>query len=212
MPFKACSKEIMRDYTKNNPAEMERRQKIAAARTIHGHCVMPTGSPEFRTFTSWVMLRQRCTDVNSDDYKRYGARGITFCERWSDYNNFLSDVGLAPENRTIDRIDNDKNYEPGNVRWSTKKEQANNRRSNHLITINGETRTLSEWADISGITSSTIRARIKYNGGVVDEETILLRAKRTESIEDRRKRIDLAAAEMRAKNLKSQVAKEPKIA
>lgn len=82
------------------------------------------------TYVSWQRLRQRCTDPNYPDWPRYGGRGIKVCDRWLDsFENFLADMGERPKGLSIDRIDNDGNYEPGNCKWSTASEQAKNRRS-----------------------------------------------------------------------------------
>lgn len=81
-------------------------------------------------------MRQRCCDPNFSDYPKYGARGITVCARWLEsFENFLADMGLRPAGRSIDRIDNDGNYEPGNCKWSTPKEQTANRRPMRRRTV-----------------------------------------------------------------------------
>lgn len=86
-------------------------------------------------YSAWNQIHQRCKNPNSKAYKNYGGRGITVCERWNDFVNFLADVGKRPHpSLSIDRINNNGNYEPGNVHWATAKEQANNRRQ-HAVKI-----------------------------------------------------------------------------
>lgn len=121
-----------------------------------------TKTPEFR---AWTGMIQRCYNANHSAHPRYGGRGIKVCDRWVDsFENFFEDMGARPRKGTLDRIDNNGDYTPENCRWATRKDQANNRSSNHLITACGETKTISEWAKALGTSDSTIRNRIRVLG------------------------------------------------
>jgi hypothetical protein len=95
------------------------------ANATHGHA---SNKSRTRTYRAWTSMLSRCRRPGDASYLRYGGRGITVCERWELFENFLEDIGEAPPGLTLDRIDNDGNYEPGNCKWSTWKEQAANRR------------------------------------------------------------------------------------
>lgn len=100
----------------------------------------------------WQQMKQRCRCVTNSAYASYGGRGIKFCERWDNFLNFVADMGPRPSpQHSIDRINNDGNYEPGNCRWATRKEQANNRRSSRRLTHAGRNLTLAQWADELGM-------------------------------------------------------------
>lgn len=124
---------------------------------IHGR----SRTPEY---FAWRSMKQRCSDPAVENYYRYGGRGIRVCEQWNgpeSFEAFLSDVGLRPSSsHTLERIDNNGNYEPGNVRWATAKENARNRSDNRLITFRGETLTLVEWSEKTGIKQATLTSRI----------------------------------------------------
>ena len=117
---------------------------------------------QYRLYRIWQMMRQRCNNKNAENYKYYGGRGICVCNEWeNDFSLFAlwSFANGYNDNLTIDRIESNGNYEPSNCRWISKKEQTNNRSSNTKYTYDGETHTLSEWADIYKINKETFYTR-----------------------------------------------------
>lgn len=117
-----------------------------------------------RLFSIWLHMRNRCSNQKDKNFYNYGGRGIAVCDEWQ--NDFLAfyDWAMAngyKDNLTIERIDNNGNYEPANCRWATKKEQANNTRKNHLFTYGGKTQTISQWAEEYGIKPNTLLYRIR---------------------------------------------------
>jgi hypothetical protein len=117
-----------------------------------------------RVYTSWCLMKGRCSNPKSPDYPRYGGRGIKVCERWKDFRDFLADMGEPPEGMSIERVDNSKGYAPSNCVWATATEQAFNRRSNRLLTIDSITKPMSLWADEYSIPGATLRQRITVYG------------------------------------------------
>jgi len=108
----------------------------------------------------YEMLR-RCNQEHHPQHKNYGGRGIKVCDRWAgSFESFYADMGPRPDGTTLDRIEVDGNYEPGNCRWATPAQQANNRRSNRYVEAFGETLTVSEWSARKGIASATIIRRL----------------------------------------------------
>ena len=120
-------------------------------------------------YGSYRSMMDRCYREKNCNYNRYGARGIEVCEEWHNIENFEKWVEANPyfEGATIDRIDVNGNYEPSNCRWSTMKKQCNNRSNTLYITYNGETHTISEWAEITGINRSTLNNRY-YKGWTIE--------------------------------------------
>lgn len=129
----------------------------------HGHTCNNQRSKEWRT---WNAMIRRCTYESMDDYDRYGGRGISICPQWRhSFETFLHDVGSAPSAKhSIDRIDNDGNYEPSNIRWATNSEQIKNSRKARLITFQGQTMNIGDWAKETGINRQTIQMRIDHRG------------------------------------------------
>lgn len=117
----------------------------------------------------WLRMKQRCVNKNLECYKNYGGRGITVCDDWK--NDFMSFYSWSMQNGykndlSIDRIDNNGNYEPSNCRWADRKTQARNTRSNRLITYNGQTHCISEWAEILNISKTILQDRISQNWSI----------------------------------------------
>lgn len=138
------------------------KERIMEAKVTHGMSYSNV-YPEYRN------MKSRCYDENAHNYKWYGGRGIKMCDRWKDdIHDFYNDVSKLPhfgeKGYTLDRIDNDGDYEPGNVRWATNSEQCNNRSSNLLYEYDGKTRTLKEISDITGIPYKTLHKRIRVLG------------------------------------------------
>lgn len=135
-------------------------KELAVSRATHG----ASGSSEYK---AWHAMIERCTTPSHHKWHRYGARGISVCERWMSYENFLLDMGPRHKGLTIDRKDNDGNYEPENCRWATQMQQGSNRSNNRIVALGGESLTISEAARRVGINLSTIRNRIR-SGWTVD--------------------------------------------
>lgn len=108
------------------------------------------------------MLR-RCEDSKNKAFHYYGGRvpPITVCERWHSFESFLADMGRSSPGMTLERKNNAGNYEPGNCKWVTRKEQANNRRNNRLLTFDGKTRTIAQWSEELNLSSKTIFSRLR---------------------------------------------------
>lgn len=150
------------------------------------------GKRQTRLYNTWVRLRDRCRNPKNKSYQNYGGRGITYCKEWERFEIFYEWAmsNGYKDGLTIERIDNSKGYCPENCRWATIKEQARNRRTNHLLTYKGETKTITEWAEQYNMPPLTLRARVtRYHWPVekaietpVDKEKSLRRRKTTQRL------------------------------
>jgi len=135
-------------------------------------------TPEYKV---WLGMKYRCLNPKAPNYVNYGGRGITVCQEWIEsFQAFYDHIGPRPSDKhSIDRIDNEGNYEPGNVRWALSVQQQRNLRSNTLYEINGVTKCLSEWAEQYGISYDTFLQRVtKFNWDVVKALTTPIRPKK----------------------------------
>lgn len=125
-----------------------------------------------RAYISWLHMRKRCYDASIKEYSRYGARGITVCDRWNNsFENFFKDMGERPKGYTIERIDNDGNYEPGNCRWANRKEQARNTSRNIFVSFNEKRMVLIDCCKELGIPMNVITNK-KKTEGISYQETV----------------------------------------
>ncbi len=115
-------------------------------------------------YYSWGNMKARCLNPSHKFYESYGGRGIKVCERWMTFANFLEDMGTRPTGTTLDRKDNDGDYEPANCRWATPKQQARNTRSSRLFTLDGETLCATEWEERLGLGHNGVLNRIDKLG------------------------------------------------
>ncbi len=135
----------------------EKMQKIGQDNKVHGHG-LHGGSPTYR---SWKAMLERCLKPSGKDWPRYGGRGISVHKPWQQtFEAFLADMGPQPKSQTLDRYDNDGDYNPNNCRWASRKEQANNRSSNISITRDGECLTVAEWSSRLGLDPHLVYRRL----------------------------------------------------
>lgn len=133
--------------------------------TRHGHTRNYTDSATYR---AWVNMNSRCRYSYVRSYHRYGGRGITVCERWLGFKNFLADMGEKPPGMTLERVNTDGNYEPGNCRWATVHDQSRNKCTNVWVSFNGSRMIAADVARLHGIDNKTFNRRI-YRGLSAEE-------------------------------------------
>ena len=115
------------------------------------------------TYNSWKNMIQRCNNPNAKNYNNYGGRGITVCSEWTDFSRFLEDMGEKPNGCSIERKNNNEGYCPENCIWASKKEQANNRRGNILIDLNGVRYTVAQFAERFHLNAQQLYAKLNKN-------------------------------------------------
>lgn len=150
------------------------------AATTHGFTKGSTqGERRPPEYEAWGNMIQRCTNSKRAEFENYGGRGITVCERWAAFENFYSDMGPRPSSRhSIDRIDNDGNYEPGNVRWATKSEQSRNQRRSRIVTVEGKKTHISDVAERYGMPNKTTYMRVVGLGWSIEDAVVIPVAKK----------------------------------
>ncbi len=143
------------------------RERMAVTSRRHGH---QSGGKQSPTYKSWRNMLNRCNNAKHPSYRNYGGKGIAVCETWTSFDVFLADMGVRPDGETLDRIKSDAGYSKENCRWCSMKEQANNRSNNHFLELNGERRTVAQWAEHLGIKVGTIAGRL--HRGATDEQAL----------------------------------------
>ena len=119
------------------------------------------GSSKTAEYSIWSQMRDRCSNADNKNWKHYGGRGITVCERWCRFENFIADMGPRPSPKhSIERGNNNGNYEPGNCRWIPKRLQPRNRRDSEFLEAFGQRELIVEWSEITGLSTMTIRTRL----------------------------------------------------
>lgn len=136
----------------------------------HAPTIRTHGQSKSPAYRAWKSMNRRCAATSGYHFERYAARGIGVCERWRDsFESFIADIGPMPSpGYSVDRIDNDRGYEPGNCRWATKSTQARNRSTSRRITCAGFTLSLSDWADAVGLPAQVIRQRVDRDGWPIE--------------------------------------------
>lgn len=141
-----------------------KRDLAGKASVTHGD-----GNSNVAEYRIWAGMLSRCRNESNAAYPRYGGRGITVCDRWLAYENFLSDMGRRPsEAHSLERERNDECYGPGNCKWATRAEQCRNRRSNVVVEFAGESMVLKDAAEAAGLPYKTVHARLKRGWSVGD--------------------------------------------
>jgi hypothetical protein len=142
-----------------------KRELIGDRSRKHGHT---SGGKGTREFNAWRAMLDRCRRPKCKEFKWYGARGISVCEQWKLFPNFLADMGPCPDGMTLDRIDNDWHYLPANCRWISQRENCNNKRNNVWTEVDGQRMTASQAAALLGLPTYTMYRRLRA-GDTIDQ-------------------------------------------
>lgn len=152
-----CRSNLLRGKSKS--CGCWRAEQTARRCTKHGHSKKGSRLPEHQC---WVNMKSRCLNPRDKRFADYGGRGIAVCDRWVEsFDAFMLDMGPRPEGHSIERIDNNKGYDPDNCVWASNKRQMNNRSACVYVSMNGETMTATQWAERLGVRAHTILTRLK---------------------------------------------------
>lgn len=153
-----------------NPSIVRPRQSDGRLLPIHGHSIgQPTKSGQSKTYSCWSSMLARCRRRSDPRFSDYGGRGISVCDRWLSFPNFLADMGEKPEGMSIERIDNDGDYCPDNCKWATRLEQQANTRLTRNLTYQGKTQSVSAWSRELNIDQATLSHRLNIFHWSIDE-------------------------------------------
>lgn len=163
--FQALGENLRKGHTKS--CGCYQALQASTANFIHGESGSPNQSPEFR---AWAAMRNRCTNPSNERYPRYGGRGVQVCGRWLEsFANFLEDMGRRPgPEYSLERLNNDGNYEVSNCKWVSKIDQANNTINNIRYTHKGKTLTLAQWSRETGLSQGCLGYRHRQGWSVED--------------------------------------------
>lgn len=137
---------------------------------FHRESIAIHGVHGSKEYNAWNSMIARCYNEKSENYKNYGARGISVCDRWRESPvNFIADMGVCDKEKSLERIDVNGDYEPSNCKWATYTEQSRNKRNNNVIEFMGKKLCISEWAEVVGINRSTLKNRLTVRGWSVEK-------------------------------------------
>lgn len=166
-----CGQEtvVIGDHLKNSHTQScgcLRSKTAIKTHSKHGHYV---NGKQSRIYESWASMIQRCTNPNHKYWEDYGGRGITICEEWLEFTNFLKDMKERPPGCTIERRENEEGYSPENCYWATRRQQARNMRKNRLETYDGKTQCIAAWAEEYNLPSHTLWMRLYKLGWSIEK-------------------------------------------